>query len=199
MIQYAMIRPDSSVAFISSQTVDESYFLQAGNSTMICVVAPANVDPAELVTQWFYRTAWVKSPPRPSEFHKLDLLTYQWVDPRTLTDHKYAKWEQIKKDRVGAINANLITPHGIFDSKSEARTSITDAVLMLQTLASMGSPQNIEFTLADNTSVILNTSQMIEVGLLLGQKVQVAHARSRVARAAIESATTLDQLALVLF
>jgi hypothetical protein len=139
-------------------------------------------------------TEWLEQSEQPSTFHIYDWVTKQWIDPRSLVDFKDAKWEEMKKARTAAIDAPLTTPYGVFDSSPSARTSITDAVLLLQTLASLGTPTTIDFTLADNSVVTLNTTQMVQVGLMLGQKVQVAHSRARVLRLQGEAATTVAEV-----
>jgi hypothetical protein len=120
--------------------------------------------------------------------------TMSWSDPRTLQEHKDAKWELIKQSREAAFNAPLTTPYGTFDSDAESRTRITDAVLMAQTLAGMGQPAAIDFTLADNSVVTLDATQMVTVGLLLGAKIQAAFATGRSLRTAIYAATTVVQV-----
>ena len=60
----------------------------------------------------------------------------------------------------------------------------------------MGAPQTIEFTLTNNSVTTLSTGQMVEVGLLLGRKVQAAHGRARLLRSQIEAADTLTDVAL---
>lgn len=134
---------------------------------------------------------------QPSPHHVFNYTTKQWEDPRTLQDRKAAKWELMKQARVAAIDAPLVTPFGVFDSGVDARSSITDAVLMLQTLASMGQPISIEFTLANNTSVTLTTAQMVNVGLLLGKKVQDAFAQGRARRVQIDAAQSVAALEAV--
>lgn len=136
----------------------------------------------------------VAMPERPSEHHQFDYATKQWQDPRSLQDLRTAQWAQIKSDRAAAIAAPLATPYGIFDADAAARTSITDAVLMLQTIGPTGS---IDFTLADNSTTTLTTAQMVEVGLLLGAQVQAAHAQARILRSQIEAATTPAQITAI--
>lgn len=138
--------------------------------------------------------AWVPRGARPSRHHEFDWPTHTWIDPRTLAEHMDAKWDEIKAAREAAINAPLVTPHGTFDSGPSDRTNITDAVLMAQTLAALGQPVAIDFTLADNAVATLNAAQMVEVGLYLGAKVQAAYATARTLRGAIEAATTIAQV-----
>lgn len=112
------------------------------------------------------------------------------LDERTLDQRKADRWDAMKLARAAAIDAPLATPYGTFDSGPADRTNITDAVLLARTLAGRGEEVAIDFTLASNATVTLDATAMENVGLLLGAKVQAAHARGRVVRAAIDAATT---------
>ncbi len=116
-----------------------------------------------------------------------------------LTKAQAARCDYLKMCRAAAISQNLPTPYGTFLCGPVDRTSITDGVLFLQTLAGMGMPTTLDFTLANDTTVNLSTAQMIEVGLLLAQRVQTAHATSRLLRLDILNATTVAEVAAVVW
>lgn len=120
--------------------------------------------------------------------------TFSWADGRSLVQRKVDRWEDMKAARATAIDAPLATPYGVFDSYAEARSNITDAVLLAQTLAGIGQPVAIAFTLADNSVATLGLTQMVTVGLMLGSKVQTVRAVATTLRTQIESATTIEQL-----
>lgn len=141
----------------------------------------------------------VAFPAKPSPNHIFNWQTKQWEDPRTLQDFKDAQWTQIKQARTAFIDAPLVTPYGTFDSDAAGRTSITDAVLLANNLSALSLPVAIEFTLADNSVVTLDAAQIVEVGLLLGQKVQHAHPHSQALRAQIEAATTKEEVEAVVW
>ena len=132
----------------------------------------------------------VAIPVSPFPYYVFDYTAKQWVDPRTLDQVKDTQWTAIKRARDGATYTPIATPFGTFDANPRAQKSITDAVLMLQTMAAMGTPTTIDFTLADNTTATLTTAQMVQVGLLLGAQTQAAHAKARALRARIDAATT---------
>ena len=110
-----------------------------------------------------------EKPIQPNVHCIFDYITKTWVDPRTLIQWQDAQWELIKVARTNYTNAVLPTPYGVFDCDPVSRNSITDAVLMLQTLAGMGQTPTIDFTLADNTVVVMSLESMVTVGLLVGQ------------------------------
>ena len=190
----ALINQDGSVAFTHETQltpVDTTYLQSTGLRQQ---EAPDGVLAPELIQRWFYRDGWIETPPKPSYFHVLNMTTLVWEDHRTLQDFKEAQWALIKQAREAAINAPLVTPYGTFDSDPKSRQNITDAILMLKSLEDLGTPTTIDFTLADDTTRTLTTGEMIMVGLLLGQKTQVAHAQSRALRGALDLATTKEEV-----
>lgn len=136
----------------------------------------------------------VAMPEQPSPVHAFDYASGQWIDPRTLQQIRDVQWERIKAAREAEIDSPLVTPYGTFDSGPEDRSNITDAILLVQTLAGLGQPASIDFTLADNTTVTIGLQEIVTVGLLLGAKVQQAYGKSRVLRQQISDATTKEQI-----
>jgi hypothetical protein len=117
-----------------------------------------------------------------------------WADPRTLEQTKANKWEEVKQWRTDAIDTNMTTPYGVFQCRAEDRQNISDSVLLANAMATASMTVAIVWTLADNSTVTLDQTKMTTVGLLLGQKVQAAHARARTLRTEIDSATTAAQV-----
>lgn len=133
-------------------------------------------------------------PTMPNEYCYWNVPTAQWVDIRPLQALKDAKWDTIKIARAQANTAPLSTPYGTFDANIVSQKSITDAILLLQTLEQLGTPTTIDFTLTNNTTVTLTTQQMVNVGLLLGQRTQEVYATGRALRAQIDAATTVAEV-----
>lgn len=133
-------------------------------------------------------------PNQPSQSHVFDYLLGQWVDPRTLAEVKRDHWEVIKIKREAVINAHLVTPYGEVDSGPRDRINITNSVMMLQTLAGLGTPGTVQFTMADNSTIEFDVTKMVHVGLLLGQKIEAAHATARTLRQAIDEAQTIEEV-----
>jgi hypothetical protein len=135
-------------------------------------------------------------PPKPTSNHSFDYSTKQWIDPRSLQELRDAKWDFIKKAREAERYSLLTTSHGVFDATAKDQKGITDAVMLAQTMQSMGNSISIDFTLADNSTVSLDTPAMVEVGLALGQRTQEGMARGRLLRTQIyeASASELDAI-----
>lgn len=136
----------------------------------------------------------VEFPPKPNVYTIWDWTTHSWIDPRSIQNHKDQKWEEIKRSRDAAINAPLSTPYGVFDADASSRANIANAVLYLQTLEQQGNPGTVDWTLADNTTITLNYTEMSEVGLLLGQRTNAAYDTGRALRAQIDAATTIAEV-----
>lgn len=134
---------------------------------------------------------WVGAP-IDVETYDLNMTTLNWEI--NIVKLRAKIWALIKRDREATINAPLVTPYGTFDSDPKSRQNITDAILMLKSLEDLGSPTTIDFTLADDTARTLTTAEMVMVGLLLGQKIQAAHAQARALRGALDLATTKEEV-----
>ena len=114
-----------------------------------------------------------------------------WVDTRSLDELKAAKWEEIKQARTAAVDANMTTPHGVIQCDPDSRKNITDAILLLQQTPA---GTQIDWTMYDNTVVSLGLTEMLQIGLLLGQKTQTAFATARARRTTIDAATTVAEV-----
>ena len=146
----------------------------------------------------YYLNGWITKPVQPLNT-VWNATTKVWADIRTVEEVKVKKWAELKAAREVAFDAPLTTPFGIFDCTLSARRSITDAVMMLQTLAAAGTPTDITFTLANNTEISLTTAQMVQVGLLLGAKTQAAYARGRAVRELVAAALTIADVEAIIF
>lgn len=140
---------------------------------------------------------YVAPPTVRPEVYDLDLQSLTWVC--NLSRAKTVKWNKIKEERTSAFNVPLVTSYGTFDAYPAARTSITDSILMLQTLAKRGLATTVNFTLADNTDVDLDLSQMEDVGLMLGERTNTIYNKGRLLRAAIDAAVSLEEVEAVVW
>lgn len=117
-----------------------------------------------------------------------------WVDTKDLTAAKVDKWQAIKSARTELLYAPLVTDIGEFDADLRSQKSITDAIMLLQTLTSLNQPASVDFTLRDNTTVNLSLLQITQVGLALGRRTQAIYAQAKTKRMEIEAAVDIAQL-----
>lgn len=158
---------------------------QAGDGESVVAALPPSPDHTWDGQQWAQR------PSRPSPTHVW--AGGAWQETRSLEAAKAQAWERAKAARAAYIDAGLSTPYGVFQTASPERQNIAEAVLLAQTLHAMGQPVSIQFTLADNSVATLGITEMVTVGLLLGQRVQEAHAIARNLRAAIDAAQSTEE------
>jgi len=145
--------------------------------------------------------AW--QPPAPPATAMLtwvwDEASERWQPVPTLASHQAAAWARIKAARADAETAPITVGLYTFDADGSSQQRIAGAVQMasLAVAAGQGADFSISWTLADNTTANLSASEIIDVGLSLGQQISAAHARSRVLRAQIDAATSADELNLI--
>ena len=198
-MHFAIVNPSTGVVhqFVGGIPASEleSYPLQAEHQLVSCPEFGA--DPLDYV----YSVAGgvVRSPrgESPGEGFRFNPVSRVWVDFRSLEQVKSERWEFIKAEREKVINARLDTPYGAVDSGERDRVNITNSVMMLQTLAGLGTPGTVQFTMADNSTAVLDTDKMVHIGLLLGQKIEAAHSKARTLRANIEAALTKEDVEAV--
>lgn len=133
----------------------------------------------------------IRRPTSPSNVHIFDVVTEQWIDPRSLDERKADKWGEIKAAREHAEYGGFIYNDMLFDSDSVSQLKIQGAVLKAL-LAS--NDFSIDWTLADNSVVTLSKVEFIDVGLALEAHVQICHAKARMLRQMINTAETAEEL-----
>jgi len=112
----------------------------------------------------------------------------------TLDGAKVRKWAAIKTKREEVEFGGFVMGASTFDSDTVSQGRITGAVVLAMLATQAGMPFSQDWTLADNTSIPLDAPGMMAVGAALGQHVGGTHAVARTLRAAIEAATTLEEL-----
>ncbi len=133
----------------------------------------------------FYRDGWVEMPAQPSPYLIFDYEIKQWIDPRSLDDIKEQKWQEIKKQRDQLEFGGFEFEGNIYDSDQVSQGRIMGAAVA-------GIDQT--WTLADNTTVELSTSQLQQLYAALQAHTASVHERGRIARQLIYEAETKEQV-----
>ena len=120
-----------------------------------------------------------------SPHHTFDYITKQWIDPRSLDEIKAQKWAEIKVQRDQIEFGGFEFEGNIYDSDQVSQGRIMGASLA-------GVDQ--VWTLADNTTVELSSSQLQQLYAALQAHVASVHERGRIARLAIEAAETKEEV-----
>jgi Domain of unknown function (DUF4376) len=117
------------------------------------------------------------------------------LDTRTLQNVKDDKWWAIKQSRTAAEYAGFTWDGSKFDSDQLSQARITGAV----SLAMMSPTFSIVWTLFDNTTRILNQTDMLQVGGALGTHVATQFAIGVSLREQINAAITKEEVEAVVW
>lgn len=126
----------------------------------------------------------------PSPHHTFDYTTKQWTDPRTLDDIKTQKWAEIKQQRDQLEFGGFEFEGNIYDSDRVSQGRVLGAALA-------NLPQ--EWTLADNTTVLLSEIQLNNLYKVMQAHITDTHVRGRIAREAINAALTKEEVNAVIY
>ena len=129
--------------------------------------------------------AFVSIGDAPTDNHKFDYTTKQWLDTRTLDEIKVQKWAEIKSQRDQLEFGGFEFEGNIYDSDQVSQGRISGA-------ASTGVDQT--WTLADNTKAELSASQLQQLYAALQAHIASVHERGRIARQLIYEAETKEQV-----
>ena len=124
----------------------------------------------------------------PSPQYVFDYKIKQWIDPRSLDEIKAQKWAEIKSQRNQLEFGDFEFESNVYDSDQVSQGRIMGAV---------ASGVDQVWTLADNTTVSLTASQLQQLYAALQAHVASVHERGRIAREAIMSATTKEEVEAV--
>lgn len=133
--------------------------------------------------------------PRPSTHHFWKLASLSWeID---LSVAKAGKRAAIKRQRDSIEFAPFTYNGMIFDGDVNAQRRLSGVVSAAKSAIAVGQTFTKEFTLADNSVVQLSAEDFIGIEMAKIWQVDVAFQEYRLKRAAIEAATTLEELEAV--
>ena len=105
------------------------------------------------------------------------------------------KWADIKAERDRLECGGFDMPGiGRFDSDADSRARIVGAVTAAKIAKDASQPFNVEWTLADNTAVMLDAEQVISVGFAMLTHTTSTHEKGRNLRSAIVAAEDAESL-----
>lgn len=139
-------------------------------------------------------TTYYQLHPQPSRSHVFNYTTKQWEDPRTLDDFKAEKYAAIKKSRDATEFSSFIYNGMTFDGDVDAQRRLSGVVSAAKSAIAAGHPFTKDFTLADNSVVQLTAEDFVGIEMAKIWQIDAAFQEYRLKRAAIEAATTLEEL-----
>lgn len=132
--------------------------------------------------------SWHKIPDAPGSGYVFDYATRQWLDVRSIGDVRAQRWDEIKQQREALEFGGFEYKGNIYDSDQVSQGRILGAV-------NLGIDQ--VWTLADNSTLYLNSDELVDLYAALQEHISNLHERSRIAREKIESAQTIQEVEAV--
>lgn len=103
----------------------------------------------------------------------------------------------VMRRRDKAEYSGCATLLGRMDTDADSQRKVNGSVTMALIAATAGQPFSIDWTMADNSTVLHDGPAMIAAGLAVGQHVSACHERALVLKAAIDAAEDMAALAAI--
>jgi Domain of unknown function (DUF4376) len=123
-----------------------------------------------------------------------ELLAPPVEPPVTLQQYKQQKWRTLINARTAEEYSTFVYSGNTYDCGQQATQRIQGACQLALVAALNSAPFSIDWTLADDSVVTLDGTQMIAVGQALAQHVQTVHAKSRTKRQALNNALSFAEV-----
>lgn len=135
----------------------------------------------------------------PNKYCQFDYESKVWVDPRTLLQLQDLKWVEMKLAR-DAVEFGVFTYNGmVFDGDVNAQRRLVTCISISKSLLAAGQSVSTEFTLADNSVVMLTSEDFVGIEMAKAAAVTQAFAKGVELRTTIYSTTTVEGLAAIVW
>lgn len=138
---------------------------------------------------------WIEIPEGYPETHIWDIENQCFIP--SIEKARRRKKAEITMLRDAHIVGGADTALGVMDSDPLSITKVNGAVVMAMLAQSAGQPFEIGWTMKDNTTITHTADQMIAAGLAVGQHVSQCHDIGVALKAAIDAATTIEEVEAV--
>lgn len=119
--------------------------------------------------------------------------------PFILQEAKDEKWTEIKRERAKHEFGTFEWNGFIFDADQTSQSRIVLAVMGAQLAISQQQEWSIEWRLADNSLVTIDSFEMIQVAEAMGANTANAHEHANQLRTLIDSATTKEEIEAIVW
>lgn len=139
----------------------------------------------------------VEDDPEPVLVYRADGLDWRAGVTPDLEAMKASKRKAVNALKIEHQDSVAPTPFGLVNSDMDSRGKINGLVTMALVAKSMAAPFEQGFTLADDSTVMLDGDMTIGLGVAVGTYISDVHARARVLKDAVDAATTVEELAAI--
>lgn len=182
---YIIVYEKSNGKVLHCMSIPREFYNNAATHQDYIEVDYFTFEKASRVEGYVDKGEWHAAEGKPSENHIYDYALRVWVDPRSLDEIKAQKWAEIKSQRDQLEFGGFEFEGNTYDSDRVSQGRIMGAALA-------GIDQ--VWTLADNTTIELSALQLQQLYAALQAHVASVHERGRIARLAIESAETIEEV-----
>lgn len=112
--------------------------------------------------------------------HEAELVEGQWVVPVGVRRDRM--WAQVKAIRDEKEGGDATTTFGVVQCDDRSKIKINGLAQMAQLAKAMGSPFSVEFAMADNSLVTLDSDGAMSLGIQTGQYISALYTRARALR-----------------
>ena len=182
MIQYLYDQNGKYAQTLTGTTEEILAQVPEGHGTTI-LPPPRNTD-------YFNGTNWVSIGAPPYYYLAFDYASKTWLDTRNLAECQNSRWEQIKLQRNK-------TEFGGFEFEGKAYDS--DSTSQGRILAAFVFGQPVTWTTSNDEVMQLSATQVQNLGIAMAVHVQSVHERGRLARIAVFSSESPEEVDAVMF
>ena len=156
--------------------------------------APPDISEYVLLTEYYYlQNRWVHVGPPPSMWHTVSPQLLQW-ELSNIAEARLFYLESLKASRDTKEFGPFIYNGMTFDGDLDAQRRLSGLVSAAKSAIAAGYSFTKDFTLADNSVVQLTAEDFIGIEMAKLWQVDVAFQEFRIKKAAIEAATTIEEL-----
>lgn len=117
-----------------------------------------------------------------------------WEDPRSLEQLKTDKWAEIKTHRDAEEFGPFVYNGMTFDGDADAQRRLMVYISVSKSALSQGIEFSLEFTLANNTEVMLQANDFVAIELAKANQVAAVFAKAALLRQQITEASSKEEL-----
>ena len=141
-----------------------------------------------------------EKPIPPTQWHVWNKQAWAWVatDEALEKARAFVK-NQINTERNIAERSGFVAYGKLFDSDDKAIQRILGATQAAVIAKQLGKPLSIEWTCADNTTLVMDADMLIEIPVILAQTADALHQKARALKKQIESAESIEAIEAIVW
>ena len=134
-------------------------------------------------------------PEKPSDLYEFDEVYFSWrLKQNHMEEAKESAKLLVNGWRDVAERSGLSAYGKIFDSDDKSTQRLLGASQAAAIAKQLGQALSIEWTCADNTTLVMDADMLIEIPVVMAQAADALHKKARLLKERIDAATTLEEI-----